>query len=235
MEQILTEGLKALGLAAEKSQVETLAAYGELLLQTNVITNLTAITDPSAVAQLHFLDSAALLTAADFTGGKTVADVGSGAGFPGVPLRVLCPDIRLTALDSVGKKMDFVRDACAKLGMGDVQCLWGRVEEMPQLRESFDIVTSRAVAELDLLAELCLPLAKPGGLFLAMKGPDCDEEVSQADFAIRALGGRVREIKHYTIPGTDVTHAVVVVEKVKPTPPQYPRRWAQIKKKPLRG
>ena len=235
MERILTEGLQALGLAAEEKQVKALAEYGRLLLETNAVTNLTAITDPAAVAQLHFLDSAALLTAADFTGGKTVADVGSGAGFPGVPLRILRPDIRLTVLDSVGKKMDFVRTACAQLDMEDVQCLWGRAEEMPELRERFDIVTSRAVAELDLLAELCLPMAKVGGWFLAMKGPDCEEEVSKADFAIRTLGGRVREIKRYAIPGTDVTHAVVLVEKIKTTPPQYPRRWAQIKKKPLRG
>ena len=119
--------------------------------------------------------------------------------------------------------------------MEDVTCLWGRAEEMPQLRERFDIVTSRAVAELDMLAELCLPLAKVGGLFLAMKNPDCDQEVRRGDFAVRALGGRLREIRRYAVPGADVMHAVVIIEKVKPTPAQYPRRWAQIKKKPLLG
>ncbi len=234
MEKIIEEGLRALGIEARPDQLAAMAAYGRRLLEVNQVTNLTAITDPAAAARLHFVDSAALLTVADFAG-KAVADVGSGAGFPGVPLRILRPDIRLTCLDSVGKKMDFVRESCAMLGMEDVTCLWGRAEEMPQLRERFDIVTSRAVAELDMLAELCLPLAKVGGLFLAMKNPDCDQEVRRGDFAVRALGGRLREIRRYDVPGADVTHAVVVIEKVKPTPAQYPRRWAQIKKKPLLG
>ena len=235
MENIIREGLAAMGVAATPEQVRTLAAYGEMLLRANETTNLTAIRDPAAAARLHFLDSAALLTVADFSGGKAVADVGSGAGFPGVPLRILRPDIKLTCLDSVGKKMDFVRQSCAELGMEDVQCLWGRAEEQPQLRERFDVVTSRAVAELHLLAELCLPLVKVGGLFLAMKNPDCDEEAARGDFAVRTMGGRIREIRRYDIPGADATHAVVVVKKVKQTPPQYPRRWAQIRKKPLLG
>ncbi len=234
MEKIISEGLRAMGIAATPAQVGAMAAYGALLMKANETTNLTAIRDPAAAARLHFLDSAALLNVADFAG-KTVADVGSGGGFPGVPIRILRPDVRLTVIDSVGKKMDFVRDACARLGMGDVQCLWGRAEELSDLRETFDIVTGRAVAELYLLAELCLPLTKVGGLFLAMKKPDCEEEVSQADFAVRALGGRVREVRRYEVPGTDTVHGAVVIEKVKPTPSQYPRRWAQMKKKPLLG
>lgn len=235
MENIIREGLGSLGVAATEEQVRTLAAYGALLLRTNETTNLTAIREPDAAARLHFLDSAALLTLADFSGKRAVADIGSGAGFPGVPLRVLRPDIRLTCVDSVGKKMDFVRESCAALGLGDVTCLWARAEEMKAQRESFDIVVSRSVAELHLLAELCLPLVKVGGLFLAMKKDDCDEETARADFAIRTLGGRVRGIRRYAIPGTDTVHAVVLAEKVRPTPPQYPRRWAQMMKKPLLG
>ena len=235
MEDIIREGLAALGIGAAEDQVRTLAAYGALLLRANETTNLTAIRERSAAARLHFLDSAALLTLADFSGKRAVADIGSGAGFPGVPLRVLQPDIRLTCVDSVGKKMDFVRESCAALGLGDVTCLWARAEEMKDQRESFDVVVSRSVAELHLLAELCLPLVKVGGLFLAMKKADCDEEAARADFAIRTLGGRVREIRRYTVPGTDTVHAVVMAEKVKPTPPQYPRRWAQMTKKPLLG
>lgn len=235
MERIIREGLAQLGLTAAEEQVRTLAAYGALLLRANETTNLTAIRAPEDAARLHFLDSAALLTTADFSGGKAVADIGSGAGFPGVPLRVLRPDIRLTCVDSVGKKMDFVRESCRALGLEDVTCLWARAEEMGAYRESFDIVVSRAVAELHLLAELCLPLVKAGGLFLAMKKDACDEEAARADFAIRTLGGRVREIARYTVPGTDTVHAVVLVEKGKPTPAQYPRRWAQIMKKPLLG
>mgnify|MGYP002856261341 CR=1 FL=1 len=234
MEEILRQGLADMGIDAPAGAAELLRAYGERLLEANRTTNLTAIREPEGVARLHFLDSAALLNAADFSG-KRVVDIGSGAGFPGVPLRVLRPDMRLTCVDSVGKKMDFVRDACAALGLEDVTCLWGRVEELPALRETFDIAVSRAVAELDVLAELCLPQVKPGGLFIAMKGPDCEAEAARAEFAVKALGGRLREIVRYEIPGTDVTHAAVIAEKVKPTPPQYPRRYAQIKKNPLRG
>lgn len=235
MDKIIREGLAALGVDATDRQIKTLADYGARLLRANETTNLTAIREPEAAARLHFLDSAALLTLADFSGGKRVADIGSGAGFPGVPLRVLRPDIRLTCVDSVGKKMDFVRQSCATLGLEDVTCLWVRAEEMRAERESFDIVVSRSVAELHLLAELCLPLVKVGGLFLAMKKDDCGEEATRADFAVRTLGGRAREICRYTVPGTDTVHAVVLVEKAKPTPPQYPRRWAQITKKPLLG
>jgi len=233
MEEILRRGLAELGLEAPDGAVAAMCAYGALLLEKNEITNLTAIRDPEGVARLHFLDCAALLKAVDFTG-RRVLDVGSGAGFPGVPLGLLCPTMELTMVDSVGKKMDFVREACAAVGV-TAECRWGRIEEMPELRESFDIAVSRAVAELDVLAELCLPQVKPGGLFVAMKGPDCGDEVDCSDFAIRTMGGRVREIVRYTIPGTDVTHAAVIVEKKKPTPPQYPRRYAQMKKKPLRG
>lgn len=232
MEKIIQEGLAALGIKAEPEQITAMVAYGRRLLEVNETTNLTAITDPAAAARLHFVDSAALLTVADFSA-KSVMDVGAGAGFPGVPLRILRPDIRLTCLDSVGKKMDFVRESCARLGMEDVTCLWGRAEEMPQLREQFDLVVSRAVAELDILAELCLPLTKVGGLFLAMKKDECGEEVRRAAFALDALGGHLREVRRYEVPGADVIHAVVVIEKVAPTPAQYPRRWAQIKKRPL--
>ncbi len=234
MEDIIREGLAALGVPAVEEQVRAMARYGALLLKANETTNLTAITDPAAAARLHFLDSAALLTVADLAG-KSVIDVGSGAGFPGVPLRILTPDMALTCLDSVGKKMDFVREACAALGLEDVECLWGRAEEMPQLREKYDVAVSRAVSELDMLSELCLPLVKSGGLFLAMKGPDCEEEVRKADLAVKTLGGRLKEIRRYDVPGADAVHAVVIIEKIKPTPARYPRRWAQIKKKPLLG
>ena len=233
MEEILREGLAALGIEPPPGAVGTLRSYGERMLERNAVVNLTAIRDPAGVARLHLLDSAALLNIADFSG-RSVIDVGSGAGFPGVPLKILSPDIRLTTVDSVGKKVDFVRETCAALGI-EAECLWGRAEEMPALRERFDIAVSRAVAELDILAELCLPLVRPGGLFLAMKNPDCAEEAERAAFAVKALGGSIRGITRYTVPGTDTVHAVVVVEKRKPTPAQYPRRYAQIKKKPLQG
>lgn len=228
MEDILRAHLNA-----PESVIQSFLRYGELLKQTNAVTNLTAIRDDAGIARLHFLDSVCLGSYADFSG-KAVLDIGTGAGFPGLPLRLMHPDMRLTLLDSNNKKVDFLRAVCRELAP-DTECLWGRAEEQPQLRERYDIVVSRAVAELELLSELCLPQVKPGGLFLAMKKPDCDEEVQRADFALRALGGRLRAIERYTVPGTDVEHAVVLIDKIKPTPPQYPRRWAQIKKKPLKG
>lgn len=234
MKSILRDGLKALNIQADEEAISLLQRYGQELARVNTVTNLTAIRDEAEMAKLHFLDCAAILKMADFSG-KAVIDIGSGAGFPGVPLRVLRPDMRLTTIDSVGKKVDFVKSTCDTLEINDVTCLWGRVEELPELRESFDIAVSRAVADLVVLAELSIPQVKPGGLFIAMKGPACQDEVAQAEFAIKALGGRVREIRRYIVPGTDVVHAAVIVDKVKPTPPQYPRRYAQIKKKPLKG
>ena len=191
------------------------------------------ITDPTDVATLHFLDSAALLKLADFNG-KRVVDVGTGAGFPGMPLRILEPSIRLTLLDSLGKRIHFLQGVCDQLGFADVACVHARAEEFAaQHRESFDIATSRAVASLPLLAELSLPLVKVGGYFLPMKAVDSDEELSSAARAISILGGRLKEVKDYRIPGTEVTHRLVVIEKVKPSPAKYPRAFAKIKKAPL--
>lgn len=231
MEHLLKEGLEALGLPT--SGVPALVRYAELLTEKNKVMNLTAITEPTDIATLHFLDSAALLTAVDFSG-KTVADVGTGAGFPGVPLRIVEPSIRLTLLDSLNKRIDFLKEVCEELGLSDVTCVHGRAEEFAaNHREEFDIVTSRAVAALPMLAELCLPLVKVGGVFLAMKSVDSDAELSAAQRALETLGGQVKTVKDYLIPGTDVCHRVIVVKKIEKTPKKYPRMFAKIKKNPL--
>lgn len=230
MRPILEAGLGQLGL--DTGAVPALTEYARLLLETNQVMNLTAITDPKDVATLHFLDCASLLTLADFTG-KTVADVGSGAGFPGLPLKIAQPDISLTLLDSLDKRVRFLGDVCAATGLTDVTCLHTRAEEAPELRGQFDAAVSRAVARLYLLCELCLPFVRTGGVFLAMKGPDCAAELDEARSAIRKLGGTYERTAHYTIPGTDVTHSVVVIRKTAPTPPKYPRRWAKMQKEHL--
>lgn len=231
MEQLLKEGLASLGLPT--AGVPALVRYAELLTEKNKVMNLTAITEPRDIASLHFLDSAALLTAADFAG-KTVADVGTGAGFPGMPLRIVEPTIRLTLLDSLNKRIDFLKEVCEDLGLSDVACVHGRAEEFAaNHREDFDIVTSRAVAALPMLAELCLPLVKVGGLFLAMKSVDSDEELAAAQRAVETLGGRVEAVKDYLIPGTDVRHRVIILKKIEKTPKKYPRMFAKIKKNPL--
>lgn len=231
MRDILREGLRELGL--DEAKAEPLEAFARLVLEKNRVMNLTAITDEADFARLHLLDCAALLTVAGFDGKKAV-DVGTGAGFPGVPLRILCPGAALTLLDSTSKRVDFLREACGTLGLDSVEFVAGRAEEFAaQRRESFDVATSRAVAALPVLCELCLPLVRVGGQFLAMKSARSDEELASAAHAIETLGGRVSRVADYTIPRSDVTHRVIVIDKVKPAPAKYPRAFGQIKKKPL--
>lgn len=231
MEQLLHEGLTTLGLPT--TGIPALLRYANMLVEKNKVMNLTAITEPADIATLHFLDCAALLPLADWAD-KSVADVGTGAGFPGMPLRILEPSIRLTLLDSLNKRIDFLKEVCANLGLDDVDCVHGRAEEFAaEHRESYDIVTSRAVANLQMLCELCLPLVKEGGYFLSMKSVDSDQELKSAYTAIKTLGGQVEQVKDYTIPGTDVSHRLIFIKKVAPTPKKYPRAFAKMKKAPL--
>ena len=231
MRELLQAALAREGLDAAKA--ETLEAFARLVLERNKVMNLTAITDEGDFARLHLMDSAALLKVADFAG-KRVVDVGTGAGFPGMPLRILCDSVRMTLLDSTGKRVDFLREACDTLGLSAVECVHGRAEEFAaERRESFDLATSRAVAALPVLCELCLPLVKVGGQFLAMKSARSDEELEGAMDAIEKLGGRLSDVVDYTIPGSEVTHRVIVIDKADKTPKQYPRAFGQIKKRPL--
>ena len=231
MRALLSQGLTTLGLDA--SRVETLERFSALLLEKNQVMNLTAITSPDAVAQLHLLDSAALTKFVDLSG-KQVVDVGTGAGFPGMPLRILKDDFDLTLLDSLGKRVNWLSEVCDELQLRRVQCVHARAEEFAaQHREEYDLAVSRAVAQLNVLSELCLPFVKVGGRFLAMKSDNCQEEVERAGRAIAKLGGQLRPIAQYQIPGTEITRRVVVVEKIRPTPKGYPRRFSRMKKAPL--
>lgn len=233
MEEILRAGFSELGIAAPEDALGRFRTYYERLSEVGSVMNLTAIEGEGPVARLHFLDSAALLTLADFSGAR-VLDVGTGAGFPGLPLAILRPDARFTLLDSQQKRIDFLKDTAARLGLENVECVCLRAEEAPaEYREGFDIVTSRAVARLNALAELCLPFVKPGGRFIAMKAADCAQELAEAENALRTLGGAAPELRLYDVPGAGLSRAAVVVAKAAPTPAKYPRRWARISKQPL--
>ena len=237
MEALIAQGLEELGLTAQvpDQAPAQLAEYGRLLLEKNQVMNLTAIREEDGVARLHMLDCAALLRYADFQG-KTLIDVGTGAGFPGLALKILVPSLKVTLLDSLGKRVDWLNEVAARLGLSGVEAIHARAEEQAQVkgfRDSFDFVTARAVADLRLLSELCLPYAKVGGVFLSMKSVESGPELEGAAHAIKFMGGRVRETVDYTIPGTDVTHRAILVDKVAPTLKGYPRRWAKIQKEPL--
>ena len=233
MRTILTEGLAALGLPASEQALKRFETYYRLLDERGSVMNLTAIRGEADTARLHFLDCAALLTLHDLKD-RSVIDVGTGAGFPGLPLKILEPSIRLTLLDSLDKRVRFLQEVCGETGLEDVTCLHARAEEQPELRETFDVAVSRAVARLDVLCELCLPFVKVGGAFLAMKARGAAEELDEAMRAIEVLGGGKAELLPYAIPGTDAEHCVVRIEKRKPTPAKYPRRWAKIQKEKIR-
>ena len=234
LEEILQEGFASLGLSLPEEACARYRTYYTHLEEKNRVMNLTAITGEENVARLHFLDCAALLRYTGFAG-KAVYDIGTGAGFPGLALKIACPEMNLTLLDSLDKRIGFLKEVCSALGFEDTPCLHARAEEAAKdHREKADIVTSRAVAGLNVLSELCLPFVKEGGLFLAMKGPDFEQELDEAKPAIRRLGGKVETCEVYTVPGTEIRHSVILIRKVGKTPAAYPRRWAQIKKAPIR-
>lgn len=233
LEQIIKEGLTGYGLPISEDSIENYRKYCDHLQETNKVMNLTSIEGEDDIARLHFLDCAALLKYADLEG-KSLIDIGTGAGFPGLALKIAQPDIRLTLLDSLDKRIGFLKRTCEMLGMEDVDCIHARAEEIPAgLRESFDAASSRAVARLNVLAELCLPYVKEGGVFIAMKGPEVDEELEEAKPAIKKLGGKTEAVNKYTVFGTDIVHSAIVIRKIAATPGGFPRKWAQIKKKPL--
>ena len=230
MLQTLSEGLPMLELQLEESIQKKLCDFGHAMVKQNEVMNLTGITEDSAVAKLHLLDSLTVLSSASLSG-KSLIDVGCGAGFPGVPLAIACPDAKITLLDSLGKRMKWLEEVLPGLGI-TAECVTARAEEaVATRRESYDYATSRAVARLNILLELTAPYVKVGGAVLAMKGAAAKEELAECAGAIKKLGLKLESVKEYPIDGT--SHAVIVLRKVSPTPKQYPRRFAKIKQSPL--
>ena len=230
MKNTLDAGLPMLGLELPEQTRQTLCDFGRAMVKQNEVMNLTGITEDTAVAKLHLLDSLTVLCCAQMDG-KTLIDVGCGAGFPGVPLAIACPNTKVTLLDSLGKRMKWLEEVLPQLGV-QAECVTARAEEyVLKHRESYDFATSRAVARLNILLELTAPYVKVGGAVLAMKGTAAKEELAECGNAIAKLGLKLEKVEEFPIDGT--SHAVIVLRKVKPTPPQYPRRFAKIKQSPL--
>ena len=230
MTEIMYNTLTPLQSDLPEETARKLCEFGAAVVKQNQVMNLTAITDPEQVAKLHLYDSLTVLRCADLNG-KTLIDVGCGAGFPGVPIAIANKNCAVTLLDSLGKRMAWLESILPTLGIR-AACVTARAEEYAgHHREQFDFATSRAVARLNILLELTAPFVKVGGAVLAMKGAAAREELEEARSAVSKLGLKVEKIHDFSVDGAD--HSVIVLRKVKPTPPQYPRRFAKIKQSPL--
>ena len=232
MKNIIKNGAKELGVELCDEQVGQFIQYAHLLQEWNEKMNLTAITDDEGIAVKHFLDSMSALVT-DCVGAKVI-DVGTGAGFPGLVLKIARPEISLTLLDSLNKRLTFLKDVTSKTGIDDVEFVHARAEDGAKnvmYREKFDTVVSRAVANMTKLCEWCLPFVKVGGYFLALKGPAADEELREASKMISVLGGEVLRVQEVQIPYSDLKHCIVIIKKVRQTPMRFPRKGGISAKK----
>lgn len=235
IKELLQNYIKDYKITLTENQYEQFQKYFELLVEWNEKMNLTAITDESGVALKHFADSLSLLNFVDIPQNSTLADVGTGAGFPGVVLKIARPDIKLTLIDSLNKRLVFLGEVCAQLGI-EAELIHSRAEDGARdekLRESFDFAVSRAVARMNVLSEYCLPYVKVGGAFCAMKGAQASEEFKESLNAINTLGGKLEKKYFFELPENGGERAIAVVRKVKNTPQKYPRQSGKIKAKAL--
>jgi 16S rRNA (guanine527-N7)-methyltransferase len=234
--ELLKNGLQALGIAADEQICEKFIKYKDLLQEWNLKMNLTAITEDREVIIKHFFDSASVLNAVHIKAGMRVIDVGSGAGFPGIPLKLLAPEADMLLLDSLNKRIKFLETVVGEMHMDKINCIHMRAEDAgrdARFRAKFDLCLSRAVARLSVLSEYCLPLIKPGGEFIAMKGPDAPQEISDAEIAIEMLGGEISDVKTVLLPYSDINHTLIVIKKCRQTSKKYPRNASIISKIPI--
>ena len=232
----LIHAMEAMGFILEERQVQQFCRFEEMLLETNKVMNLTAITEPGEVAVKHIADSLSCYDEKYFPEGASLLDLGTGAGFPGVPLAIFRPDLTVTFFDSLQKRLNFLRDVCLETGLGQVAFLHGRAEEMAHqeaYRERFDLVTSRAVARLSILCEWALPYVRKDGLFIALKGAQYEEELKEASNALRILGGTLEEVRPVTLPGLSDKRATAVTSGCHGCPARYPRKPKMAAKHPL--
>lgn len=236
MRVFLEKAASEYGVELSEKQLQQFQRYYELLIEWNEKINLTAITEPQEVAVKHFIDSVSAWDKKRFEGAKSIIDVGTGAGFPGIPLKIFQPQLKLVLLDSLNKRIKFLQTVVDELQLDNVECIHARAEEgakNPKLRENFDIAVSRAVARLPVLAEYCIPFVKVGGTFAALKGMKFAEEAEEGKKALQILGGSEPISVEKKLPGLDDKRAVIYVKKIKSTPKKYPRKAGTPDKDPL--
>ncbi|MCT4565171.1 MAG: 16S rRNA (guanine(527)-N(7))-methyltransferase RsmG [Maledivibacter sp.] len=233
---ILKQGGKEIALDIDNRMIEKFGIYKELLIEWNKKINLTGITEENEVMIKHFLDSLTCLMTGVIKQDSKIIDVGTGAGFPGIPLKIYYEDIKLTLLDSLNKRIKYLNTVCKEAGLKNVELLHGRAEDYgmnPEYRGKYDVAVARAVADLSVLSEYCLPFVKLNGYFIAQKGPKAYEEVSKSEKAVSILGGEIIDTLDAKLPFTEIEHTLVVIKKVKETPKKYPRKAGTPTKKPI--
>jgi len=233
---ILIKGAEELNISIEEKDINSFEIYKEMLKEWNTKINITTITDDEDIDIKHFLDSLTPLVTNLFDGKKNLIDIGTGGGFPGIPLKIIKRELNVTLLDSLNKRINFLNEVINRLELEDIIAIHARAEEMsikPVYREKYDIAISRAVASLNTLSEYCIPFVKLGGYFISMKGPDAEEELKSGNNAIKVLGGRIVDKKLICIPESDIMHSLIIIEKIKETPTKYPRGGGKPRKNPL--
>ena len=232
----LESGLSEYGLSLSEKQKNQFVTYGSMLQEWNQKMNLTAITESEEIAVKHFLDSLTGVRLVDFSKVETLIDLGTGAGFPGIPLKIMFPEMKVTLADSLNKRINFLNSVIEQIELSDIIAVHGRAEDLarkPEYREQFDVCASRAVANLATLSEYCIPFVKTKGYFLSYKGPDADREVQEAKNAIERMGGRFEKSDHFSLPPYQDERVLVLIQKEKPTPKKYPRQAGTPAKKPI--
>lgn len=232
----LQNGLDALKLSFSEKQIQQLITYYEMLVEKNKVMNLTAITEFEEVVEKHFLDSLSLCQVLNLKKAGHFLDLGTGAGFPGIPLKIAFPDLEMVLMDSLNKRIVFIKEVIQELRLTQVEALHGRAEEMarkPEHREAYEICVSRAVANLSSLSEYCLPFVKVGGMFVSYKSGEIEEELAQSKKAVRLLGGEQKKIFKFCLPNTEINRSFVMIEKRKSTPKSFPRKAGTPAKDPI--
>lgn len=237
MNNVLTEKVKELSILLNDKQIQQFEQYYNILVEWNKVMNLTAITEYEEVVEKHFLDSLTIVNAIHVKKIETLIDVGTGAGFPGIPLKIAFPHLKVTLLDSLNKRIKFLNEVIDLLELNDIKAIHGRAEDyakQAEYREQYDICVSRAVANLATLSEYCLPYVKVDGLFVPYKSGEIDEELKSSEKAVSILGGKVEEVVKFQLPGTDIGRSFVKIHKIKETKKKYPRKAGMPTKEPLK-